>query len=267
MYKVSELAGLRVLLPKKPKVAKDGTVTERLQRLGKVHNAVFAPNGLRVTGVMVKRPDVVGMIKREDAFVALDSLKLEDGCLVVTRPDDGMGEPARRRLGLNWDACIIWTGMDAVTTSGTKLGYCSDAAFDGKTGAVTSFTLTGGATAAALLGTVEMPASYLKAYRDGAMIVDDAAASLELSGGVAAKAGEVTAKASVKVKQGAKVLDEKGSVAVEKGSRALGRQLGKTRGMFSAFKDEFKKASAPSSAHGTSSKRSGGSAGTSKRSS
>ena len=50
-----------------------------------------------------------------------------------------------------------------------------------------------------------------------------------------------------KVKKGAKVLDDKGSVAVDKGSRALGKQLGKTRGMFKAFKDEYQKASGGSS--------------------
>ena len=50
-----------------------------------------------------------------------------------------------------------------------------------------------------------------------------------------------------KVKKGAKVLDDKGSVAVDKGSRALGKQLGKTRGMFKAFKDEYQKASGSSS--------------------
>ena len=49
------------------------------------------------------------------------------------------------------------------------------------------------------------------------------------------------------VKKGAKVLDDKGSVAVDKGSRALGKQLGKTRGMFKAFKDEYQKASGGSS--------------------
>ena len=35
--------------------------------------------------------------------------------------------------------------------------------------------------------------------------------------------------------------------AVDKGSRALGKQLGKTRGMFKAFKDEYQKASGGSS--------------------
>ena len=63
----------------------------------------------------------------------------------------------------------------------------------------------------------------------------------------AAKAAEASVVVGDKVKKGAKVLDDKGSVAVDKGSRALGKQLGKTRGMFKAFKDEYQKASGGSS--------------------
>ena len=56
-----------------------------------------------------------------------------------------------------------------------------------------------------------------------------------------AKAKEGAAKAKKEV---AKLkLDEKGAKAVDKGSRALGKQLGKTRGMFSAFASEYRKAS------------------------
>ena len=67
------------------------------------------------------------------------------------------------------------------------------------------------------------------------------------SGAAAAKAAEASVVVGDKVKKGAKVLDDKGSVAVDKGSRALGKQLGKTRGMFKAFKDEYQKASGGSS--------------------
>ena len=63
----------------------------------------------------------------------------------------------------------------------------------------------------------------------------------------AAKAAEASVVVGDKVKKGAKVLDDKGSVAVDKGSRALGKQHSKTRGMFKAFKDEYQKASGGSS--------------------
>ena len=75
------------------------------------------------------------------------------------------------------------------------------------------------------------------------MVVDDAAKDLQLTGGVAAKAGEGYAKAKVKGAAASKKFDAKASVAVDKGSKALGKQLGKTKGMFNSFLDEYKKAS------------------------
>ena len=62
---------------------------------------------------------------------------------------------------------------------------------------------------------------------------------MALSGGVAAKAGEGYAKAKVAGKEAA----EKAGEAVAEGSRAFGKQLGRTKGMFGAFMDEYKKAS------------------------
>ena len=155
MLKVSELTGLRVLVHKKTKTAKDGTVTDKYQKLGKVHNAVFSPDGKRVVGLMVKRPDAVGMIKREDAFLALDAYRrMDEKTILVTRPEDGLDADARRRLALDWDSCIIWSGMDAKTVSGKSLGYVSDAEFDEKTGTVARFLTTDGGVAHALIGTV-----------------------------------------------------------------------------------------------------------------
>ena len=161
--------------------------------------------------------------------------------------------PAAKRLGIDLDSCLIWTGMDVRTQTGKSVGYCADVDFNGRTGEVLSFILTEGGASNALVGHREMPPSMLKGYRDGAMIVSDDALDLEFSGGAAAKAAEasvkaaakaseVGAKAKVQVKKGAAVIDEKGSEALDKGSKALGRQLGKTKGMFSSFVSEYKKA-------------------------
>ena len=142
--------------------------------------------------------------------------------------------------------------MDVVAQGGERLGYCADAVFSGKTGKVDLFVLTEGDASAMLVGNREMPASLLNGYRDGAMIVSDEAVELALTGGVAAKAAEASVAIGAKAKEGAAKakkevaklkLDEKGAKAVDKGGRALGRQLGKTRGMFSAFASEYRKAS------------------------
>ena len=73
MLRISSLTGQRVLLFKKTTKAKDGTVTDKYQKFGRVRAAVFSPDGKHVAGFVIKRPDVAGMVRRADAFVAWDS--------------------------------------------------------------------------------------------------------------------------------------------------------------------------------------------------
>lgn len=246
---VGDFQGVRIYraLPEDKRLHKDGS-PRHPRKVGKIHYPVFTSDGHRVVGFMVKQPDVAGMIKQEDRFVALDAIGVDGDFLVVRDEKASFDAAAAKRLGIDLDRCLIWTGMDVFTESGTKLGFCVDAACHPRTGAVNSFAITPGATSSALVGDLQMPARLLVGYREGAMIVSDAATQLEFSGGAAAKAAEASVKVGAQVKKGAKVLDEKGSRALDKGSRALGKQLGKTKGMFGAFASEFKKASAsPSS--------------------
>ena len=230
MLRVGSLTGLRVLFLKKTKAAKDGTVTDVYQKLGKVHNAVFSPDGKKVVGLMVKRPDVAGMIKREDAFLAWDSFKIQDEkTLLVTRVEDGLDVSARKRLALDWDSCIMWTGMDAKTVSGKPLGYVSDAEFDEKTGRVTRFLTADGGMARALIGSFVITPDMVRGYANGCMVIDPGDKAVELDGGLAGAAGEGYARAKAK---GAEVGKKVGAVAgeaVDKGSFALGRAIGKAK--------------------------------------
>ena len=138
-----DLMGVRVYrAPAKDKaVDKDGAPLEP-KRLGRVHFPVFIPDGTRVVGFMVKLPDVAGMIKQKDRFVALDALTVYEGTFAVTDVRENFDAPAAKRLGIDLDRCLIWTGMDVLTESGEKIGWCVDASFNGKTGAVDHFVLT-----------------------------------------------------------------------------------------------------------------------------
>ena len=230
MLRVSELTGLRVLVHKKTKTAKDGTVTDKYQKLGKIHNAVFSPDGKRVVGLMVKRPDAVGMIKREDAFLALDAYRrMDEKTILVTRPEDGLDADARRRLALDWDSCIIWSGMDAKTVSGKSLGYVSDAEFDEKTGTVARFLTTDGGVAHALIGSFVITPDMVRGYSGGFMVVDPGDTPVELDGGLAGAAGEGYARAKAKGVEVGKKVGAAAGEAVDKGSFALGRALGKAK--------------------------------------
>lgn len=244
--RVSDVSGVAVYVPKEGRKAASGAFS----RLGKVHMAVFTPKGDRVVGLLVKRPDIVGMVKREDVFVAIDALLPCDGGLMLPEPKANTDDAARKRLALDWDACVLWAGMDARTKSGKKLGYVSDARFEAKTGEVRAFYVSEGGVAESLVGVIEVPPSMVLGYENGFMVLSDKASRLTLTGGVAARAGEGYAKAKIAGKEvaerarveGAKAAEAAGE-AVDKGSKALGKHLGKTRGMFGAFVDEYKKAS------------------------
>ena len=242
--RVGDFSGVKLYraLPEAKRTRRDGSVRAP-KRFGKIHHPVFAPDGRRVVGFMVRLPDVAGMIKQPDRFVALDALDVVYGALVAPDRKDAYDEAAARRLGVELDSCLIWTGMDVVTEGGKKLGYCADADCHPKTGAVRSFSLTVSGAATALLGNVEMPVALLRGYSHGRMVVADEAAEIGYSGGAAAKAAEASVKAKAQVKKGARALDEHGSAAVDAGSRALGKQLGRAKGMFGAFASEYKKAS------------------------
>lgn len=190
---------------------------------------------------MVRQSDIAGMIERPDRFVALDAIGVYEGAIAVDDVKDTYDAAAAKRLDINLDDCIIWVGMDVRTESGNVVGYCSDVEFKPRSGIVQAFYVTAGAASSVLVGDTQVPPTMLRGYENGAMVVSDEVKSLGYSGGAAAKAAEASVVVGDKVKKGAKVLDDKGSVAVDKGSRALGKQLGKTRGMFKAFKDEYQR--------------------------
>lgn len=230
MLRVGSLTGRRVLLHKKTTTAKDGTVTDKYQKLGRVHAAVFTPDGKHVAGFTIKRPDVAGMVKRADAFLARDSLKvLDEKTVLVTRPEDGLDEAALRRLDLDWDRCIMWSGMDAKTTAGKPLGYVSDAEYDEGSGVVTRFFTADGGMARALIGSFVITPDMVRGYRDGFMVVEPGDKSVQLDGGLAGAAGEGYARAKAGASEVGKKVGAAAGEAVDKGSFALGRVLGKAK--------------------------------------
>lgn len=224
MLRVGDIVGLKVF---KKKQTRKGE--EKLVKLGKVHMAVFSPDGATVVGFTVKRPDIAGMVKRPDFFMARDAFGTVEKGLLLTDEKDGVDDRARERLGIDWDACIMWTGMDAKTSNGRELGYVNNAVFDPKTGAVQKFCVGDGSVAQSLVGSLEIPTSMVRGYSKGYMIVDPAAANLKLSGGAAAAAGEGYAKAKIAGKKAGEKAGAVASEAIDKGSFALGKALGKAK--------------------------------------
>ena len=246
---MSQLAKMRVYVPGKQtkKLDKKGE-TASPKKLGKVHNLVFSSNSRTVVGVMVKRPDIAGMVKQDDRFVPLDALRQFEGGLACRGNKDDFDADACKRLGLDLDTCIIWSGADVICESGKFLGYVLDASFDVATGAVDCFSAQEGSTASSLVGTFDIPAAWVVRYDRGRMIVKDAAAKLELSGGLAAKAGEATAAATDAAKQAASKAGAAASVAVDKGSHGLGKMIGHAKAGVAQTVADFQEAAGTSEA-------------------
>ena len=257
-----ELTGVRVIGGKK------GT-----KRIGKVRRFVFHPKEKRVVGFVVKRPDLLWMFRRKDLFVAVSGYEIEDGRIVVSNDPAATNRAACKALGVDWDACVLWVGLPVMPEDGDALGVVGSVTFDRKTGVVDSITTDSGATANALLGKREIPASLVKGFRRGmgaalaqtgaegeeseevvlgAILVAEAARDIAVEGGLAEKAGEATAvvvdkahTAVDKAKPVASAAAKKTGEVVNKGAYATGKQIAATKGMFSGFKEEYDKARGP----------------------
>lgn len=246
MLTLGQLEGLKVFTPRPEKRRQkvDGTPAPP-KRLGKVHHVVFSPEGTRVIGVLVKRPDVAGMVKREDTFVALDCLSTFEGGLIV-QGEAAMDEAAAKRLGVDLDRSIIWGGMDVVDEQGADLGYVTDISFDFDTGDLETLYVADGPLAASLVGSMPVGAEHLRGYAKGKLVVANAVHDLQLSGGLAAKAGEAAGHAQVKGRELASKAGKAADEALDKGGHALGRALGHARNSIrDAMADEEEKPSAP----------------------
>ena len=231
--KTTELLGAKVLLPKKPATKGKHAGEERFSKLGKIHNVVFAPfkqgQPSQVVGVMVQKPDIAGMIKQDDAFVTLESLETIEQGLCVTDPENNVDKVAIKRLNLDFDTCILWHGMEARTKSGKSLGYVSGAEFDQATGVVSAFLVGDGAGSEALVGSFAIKPEWLLGYSNGAMVLSDEAADAQLTGGLAAKAGEGYAAAAAKASEATAKAGKAVAEATEKGAFALGKTLAKAK--------------------------------------
>jgi sporulation protein YlmC with PRC-barrel domain len=273
--KVSDFIGKRVLADKSSAKKPDAT-----SKVGKIHAAVFHPTERRCVGFLVKRPDLALMFHRSDVFVAFNGFEKVDGHFVIKRDPSATDKGACKALGVNWDHCILWIGMPIVDKSGRSYGVVSDVTFEARTGNVISVKVSEGATANVILGVREIPASLIYGFKVGvgtelalngetpadghtvlgAILVSDEVANLSVEGGLAEKAGQATAvvterakekveelkpaveEATHKASTAAKKATKATGKAVNQGAYATGRQLGRARGMFSAFKEEYDKA-------------------------
>ena len=250
------------------------------KRFGRVRATVFHPTELRAIGFVIKRPDALLMVKRKERFAAIDRIESVEGGVCVVDAADSWDAEACKRLGVDYDSCVIWEYMPVRTESGQESGLVGNVVYDEHDYAVEHIDIASGSANRLLLGSSLIPRAKIIGYRDGAIVVKDEEADLEETGGAAAKAGVAWAKTKHAAAQGTKkagdaindgaykageaigIVRDKASRAaeehearkreaeangeytgVDKAANLLGKQLGRASGMFKGFKDEFDKAS------------------------
>lgn len=241
MLTTKEVKGVRVCRPHKPgkEYTKDGLPRHR-RKIGKIYKTVFSPDGLKVVGFIVRRPDLLWMFKRPERFLALDAMDIQDGLICPAKGMDSWDERAIKRLDVDYETCIIWEGMDVKTSDGRELGRVDEISFDERTGELNSLFLDDGGTARAIVGSVEIPMELMVGYKNGVLVVQPEAAQLLPTGGLAAKAGEATAKIGAGAKEGAKKAGQAASKAVDKGSYGLGKLIGRAKRSVTGAVDGFR---------------------------
>ena len=252
----------------------------KLKKYGKIRRVIFHPSKPRAIGMVVKRPDLLLMFKRKERFVAIDRLEPVERGFCVIDESDSWDNAACKRLGVDFDECIIWDFMPVRTNTGRELGQISDVVFDDTTFEIDHIDVSSGSVNRAILGSSDIQAAQILGYSNGAIVVRDEVGEVEESGGAAAKAGVAWASTKHAASEGAKKagdaindgaykageviggVREKAAKAVDdheakkkeaaergeytgvdKAANAVGRQLGKASHMFKDFKDEFDKAS------------------------
>lgn len=272
MLTTKEVKGVRVCRPHKPgkEYTKDGLPRHR-RKIGKIYKTVFSPDGLKVVGFIVRRPDLLWMFKRPERFLALDAMDIQDGLICPVKGMDSWDERAIKRLDVDYETCIIWEGMDVKTSDGRELGRVDEISFDERTGELNSLFLDDGGTARAIVGSVEIPMELMVGYKNGVLVVQPEAAQLLPTGGLAAKAGEATAKIGAGAKEGAKKAGQAASKAVDKGSYGLGKLIGRAKRSVTGAVDGFRQEmpaekTTPKASSGSAAKAGGAKAGAAKAS-
>lgn len=214
----------------------------KVRKYGKVHCLVFHPSKPKAVGLMVKRPDAAMMVQRKDRFVSLDKVGFtEDGDLLVELDDrEAWDRDAAKRLGVDLDLCIIWDGMPVRNLEGRELGVISNIVI-GDDLRICSVDISSSDVNRLILGSADISIGQLRGYDPQlqAIVADVQPGEVEVSGGVAAKAGEAWAKGAHKVSQGQEAVSTRAAENIEGTAYAAGEAIGSIKEKASAKAEEL----------------------------
>ena len=240
--------------------------------IGKIRDVVFYPDRKCVAGFVTKQSDLLLVIRRKGHFVSISGYYMHEDIAFVRQEEGSSGKDAYMLLGLQPDESVKWLGLPIFTESGQSVGTVSDVSFIDQNGEVQSIESSTGALGKLFDGTRTIPVSLIIGYSDemstslvsvntndesnssnstSFILVSNEALEIAFDTNkafvprvgkqvstIAQNAGVDTAAVSEKTKSAAKTA----GAVVHVGTRATAKQLKKTKGMFSAFKDEYNKA-------------------------
>lgn len=222
MPKASEMTGATVRGRKDKKV---GVVTQVL----------FHPNDNRVVGFVVRRPELLFLIRRKPAFVPWPSTAsvVAHGDIHAAGGKLLSEAQATRMLGVPFEDTVIWKGMPVTDSSGRTRGTVRDVGVGRSSGTVVALYVSQGGASDVAVGTVKIDGQYVRGF-DGTAVQVSSKGFEESAhtGGAAKVAGTTAAYAKVRGEQvvdaAAEGLRNAGvSVDAQKTGRSAGRMLKK----------------------------------------
>ena len=261
---IKKLTGTRVIKGKKIP-----------RSVGKIHRFIFYPGQNRVAGFETKKSDFLLMIKRKGRFVAINGYYMYEDYAFIRKEKSASGKAAYKALNLYPDDAVRWIGLSIETDDGQSVGVVSDVTFALPGGEVQSIEASPKAMGKILQGTRIISAELIKGYSakggtalasaesgaeaaksaktnnkapSPALIVSNAALDIEVDAekSIASKAGKKVSAIADKTGIDSAAVAEKAKSAAQTagalgsaGAAATSKQLKKTRGMFSAFKDAY----------------------------
>lgn len=214
---------------------------DKPKKLGKLHHFLLDCTLAQCVGILVLQPDVAGMLKRPDLYYAYTDCTFGDK-LIEIRTRALSNKKAALQQGIDLESAVIAQGMDVVTQSGQELGYVTNIEL-ADNGSVEALFVSDGVLANSLVGAVKIEPQAVCSIKSPRIIVQDSVTAQAPSGGLSAAAGAGVAR----LKEHSSELLAKAGAATEdtltKGGYVLGRQLKKSKGMFSSFMEEFRRAS------------------------
>ena len=176
----------------------------KVKLLGRIDDVLFGAGDLLAVGFSVKRPRVLGVVRRKPINIAREVLapaQSDEDALTLVAGGKAGQPPAGAGSDFDWERTVILYGLPVYTTENERLGKVSDALVRTADGSLAGLEVSAGTASDATLGKRTLPAAYVLRFLEApseaaphVLLVDAAAKNCAYAGGLAALAGKASGK-------------------------------------------------------------------------